>query len=269
MAVATCDKYTYVGMLAAMLVPALGAYGLMSAACGWQGLGLAGACVLCALCGVVRGPLHYGEQLCNHYIAFRLLAHVRDLVFGALRTLAPAKLEGRGKGDVVSLVTSDIELLEVFYAHTISPIAIAIVCVAVMFVLIGRVSGVMALVALASYALLGVLMPLVASRACGAAGRESREGVGALSAYVLDGLRGMAETIQYGAMREREGALDELTDAVGAVDARLQRRQAATEAAGDALVLASSLAMLGVGLSLVSAGELSLPDAFVATFTFF
>lgn len=154
-----------VGMLAAMLVPALGACGLMSAACGWQGLGLAGACVLCALCGVVRGPLHYGEQLCNHYIAFRLLAHVRDLVFGALRTLAPAKLEGRGKGDVVSLVTSDIELLEVFYAHTISPIAIAIVCVAVMFVLIGRVSGVMALVALASYALLGVLMPLVASRA--------------------------------------------------------------------------------------------------------
>lgn len=257
------------GMLAAILVPALGACGLMSAACGWQGLGLAGACALCALCGVVRGPLHYGEQLCNHYIAFRLLAHVRDLVFGALRTLAPAKLEGRGKGDVMSLVTSDIELLEVFYAHTISPIAIAIVCVAVMLVLIGRVSGVMALVALASYALLGVLMPLVASRACGAAGRESREGVGSLSAYVLDGLRGMAETIQYGAVCERDGALDELTDAVGAVDARLQRRQAATEAAGDALVLASSLAMLGVGLSLASAGELSLPDAFVATFAFF
>lgn len=121
-----------IGMLTAAFVPAFGALGLM-AALGRNalGLGLIAACAACAACGIARGPLHYGEQLCNHYIAFRLLAHIRDLVFGALRQLAPAKLEGRGKGELVSLVTSDIELLEVFYAHTISPIAIALVCTVV------------------------------------------------------------------------------------------------------------------------------------------
>lgn len=121
-----------IGMLTAVFVPAFGALGLM-AALGRNalGLGLIAACAACAACGIARGPLHYGEQLCNHYIVFRLLAHIRDLVFGALRQLAPAKLEGRGKGELVSLVTSDIELLEVFYAHTISPIAIALVCTVV------------------------------------------------------------------------------------------------------------------------------------------
>ncbi len=258
-----------VGMLAATFVPALGAFGLMAGVGNEAGLGIVLSCVLCAACGVVRGPLHYGEQLCNHYIAFRLLAHVRDLVFGALRHLAPAKLEGRGKGDVMSLVTSDIELLEVFYAHTISPIAIAIVCVAVMAAFIGGVDASMALVALVAYAVIGIGMPLVASMACGRAGRESRDGAGRLGAYVLDGLRGMAETIQYGGAAARERGLDELTDAVGAVDARLQRRQAATEAIGDALVLVASLAMLGTSLSLVSAGHVALGSAFVATFAFF
>lgn len=258
-----------VGMLAATFVPTLGAFGLMAGAGNDAGLGIALSCVLCAACGLVRGPLHYGEQLCNHYIAFRLLAHVRDLVFGALRRLAPAKLEGRGKGDVMSLVTSDIELLEVFYAHTISPIAIAIACVAVMAAFIGSVDVSMALVALAAYAVIGIGMPLVASKACGRAGRESRDGAGRLGAYVLDGLRGMAETIQYGAAPVRECGLDELTDAVGTVDARLQRRQAATEAIGDAFVLVASLVMLGTAISLVSAGRVVFGPAFVATFAFF
>ena len=258
-----------VGMLAATFVPALGAFGLMAGTGNDAGLGIALSCVLCAVCGLVRGPLHYGEQLCNHYIAFRLLAHVRDLVFGALRRLAPAKLEGRGKGDVMNLVTSDIELLEVFYAHTISPIAIAIACVVVMTAFVGGVDTSMAFVALAAYAVIGIGMPLVASRACGRAGRESRDGAGRLGAYVLDGLRGMAETIQYDGVAARERGLDELTDAVGAVDARLQRRQAATEAIGDALVLVASLVMLGTAITLVSAERVAFGSAFVATFAFF
>ena len=260
-----------VGMLAAAAVPALGAVGLVAALeqdAGAPGV-LAGACIACAICGVVRGPLHYGEQLCNHYIAFRLLAHIRDLVFGALRRLAPARLEGRGKGELVSLVTSDIELLEVFYAHTISPIAICIVCVAVVLALLGGVAPELSLVALASYAVLGVLVPLAASRACGGAGRASREAVGRMGAYVLEGLRGVSETIQYGGCAARRASLDALTDEVGAIDARLQRRQAATEAVADALVLLASLAMLGASLALAAAGRIDLAHAFVATFAFF
>lgn len=258
-----------IGMLTAAFVPTFGAFGLM-AALGHNalGFGLVAACVACAVCGIARGPLHYGEQLCNHYIAFRLLAHVRDLVFGALRQLAPAKLEGRGKGELVSLVTSDIELLEVFYAHTISPIAIALVCTVVFEAFLLAVSPELAGIALASYLCLGVLLPLVSSKACGAAGRQSREGAGKLGAYVLDSLRGAGETIQFAGGSDRSHTLSKLTDQVGAVDARLKRRQAASEAVADALILIANLTMLGRALQLVAAGAIDMAAAFVAVFTF-
>ena len=258
-----------IGMLTAAFVPAFGAFGLM-AALGHNalGLGLVAACAACAACGITRGPLHYGEQLCNHYIAFRLLAHIRDLVFGALRRLAPAKLEGRGKGELVSLVTSDIELLEVFYAHTISPIAIALVCTAVFEGFLLTVSPELAGIALVAYAVLGVLLPLVSAKACGTTGRQSREGAGKLGAFVLDSLRGASETIQFAGGTNRSRALDELTEQVGAVDARLKRRQAASEAAADALILVANLVMLGRALQLVAAGAIDFAAAFVAVFTF-
>lgn len=258
-----------IGMLTAAFVPAFGAFGLM-AALGHNalGLGLVGACAACAVCGIARGPLHYGEQLCNHYIAFRLLAHIRDLVFGALRRLAPAKLEGRGKGELVSLVTSDIELLEVFYAHTISPIAIALVCTVVFEGFLLAVSPGLAGIALVAYVVLGVLLPLVSAKACGTTGRQSREGAGKLGAFVLDSLRGAGETIQFAGGTDRSRALGELTEQVGAVDARLKRRQAASEAVADALILVANLVMLGRALHLVALGAIDFAAAFVAVFTF-
>lgn len=258
-----------IGMFTAAFVPAFGAFGLM-AALGRNalGLGLIAACAACAACGIARGPLHYGEQLCNHYIAFRLLAHIRDLVFGALRQLAPAKLEGRGKGELVSLVTSDIELLEVFYAHTISPIAIALVCTVVFEGFLLAVSPELAGIALVAYAVLGVLLPLASAKACGTTGRQSREGAGKLGAFVLDSLRGASETIQFAGGADRSRALGKLTEQVGAVDARLKRRQAASEAVADALILAANLVMLGRALQLVAAGTIDFAAAFVAVFTF-
>lgn len=258
-----------IGMLTAAFVPAFGALGLM-AALGRNalGLGLIAACAACAACGIARGPLHYGEQLCNHYIAFRLLAHIRDLVFGALRQLAPAKLEGRGKGELVSLVTSDIELLEVFYAHTISPIAIALVCTVVFEGFLLAVSPELAGIALVAYAVLGVLLPLTSAKACGTTGRQSREGAGKLGAFVLDSLRGAGETIQFAGGTDRSRALGKLTEQVGAVDARLKRRQAVSEAVADALILVANLVMLGRALQLVAAGTIDFAAAFVAVFTF-
>ena len=258
-----------IGMLTAAFVPAFGALGLMAAlGSNALGLGLIAACAACAACGIARGPLHYGEQLCNHYIAFRLLAHIRDLVFGALRQLAPAKLEGRGKGELVSLVTSDIELLEVFYAHTISPIAIALVCTVVFEGFLLAVSPELAGIALVAYAVLGVLLPLTSAKACGTTGRQSREGAGKLGAFVLDSLRGASETIQFAGGADRSRALGKLTEQVGAVDARLKRRQAASEAVADALILAANLVMLGRALQLVAAGTIDFAAAFVAVFTF-
>lgn len=121
---------------------------------------------------VRRGPrpLRYGEQLCNHYLAFKILALVRDKVFGKMRTLAPAKLEGRDKGDLVSLLTGDIELLEVFYAHTLSPAAIALVVSVVMVAFTATLSPLLAVYAAFSYAVVGIAVPWISSKASGTAG---------------------------------------------------------------------------------------------------
>ena len=257
------------GSLAATFLAAFGAFGLMAAIGQQLGLGVAAACVLVVACGIVRGPLHYGEQLANHYIAFRLLALIRDRVFAALRRLAPAKLEGREKGDLVSLVTADIELLEVFYAHTISPIAIAFVTSVVMLVFIGFHSLTLAVIALVGYLLLGIIVPVASSKLCGDAGRASREGAGAISSFVLGSLRGMSELIQFDGTAARSAGLAQRTEEMGAVDRNLHRRAAAVEGLADAVVLALSVAMAIVALVQFLSGNLTFPAAFVCTFAFF
>ena len=257
------------GSLAATFVATFGAYGLVAAIGSDLGVSVAAVCALVLVCGVVRGPLRYGEQLCNHYIAFRLLAHIRDLVFAALRRLAPAKLEGRERGDLISLVTADIELLEVFYAHTISPVAIATVTSVIMLAFIGSYSMLLAGVALVAYLVLGVVLPIFSSKLCGDAGRASRDGAGAISAYVLDSLRGLAESIQFGGERKRSQGLEARTERMGVVDKGLHRRSAAVEGLADALVLACSITMICVALGQAAAGEITLAAAFVASFAFF
>ena len=162
------------GFGAAIFLTVFGVYALVDLAGFPQTVGYGAALALVAVCGVARGPLRYGEQLCNHYLAFKLLALVRDRVFAALRRLAPAKLEGRDKGDLVSLVTGDIELLEVFYAHTLSPAIIAFVVSAGMTAFVATISPALGLLALASYLLVGVAVPYASSKASGMGGRELR-----------------------------------------------------------------------------------------------
>lgn len=147
---------------------------------------LAAVVALLAAMAVARGVLHYIEQRCNHYIAFRLLAHIRDLVFSALRRLCPAKLAGADRGSLISTLTSDVELLEVFYAHTISPICIAVAMAAIMAAFLGNIHVYLALVALASYALVGIAVPVLISRASGSRGRASRDQAADLSSFVLE-----------------------------------------------------------------------------------
>lgn len=254
------------GSLAATFVAAFGAYGIMAAVGQGAGLSVAAACVLTVACGVLRGPLHYGEQLANHYIAFRLLALIRDHVLAALRRLAPAKLEGRDRGDLISLVTADIELLEVFYAHTISPIAIAIASSAIMLAFIGAHSLPLAAIALAGYLVLGAIMPIASSKLCGNAGRASRDAAGSISAYVLDGLRGLAETVQFAGVSKRSAGLAAQTDAMGSTDRSLHVRSAAVEGLADTMVLLTSLAMIATSLGLYAAGDLSFSSAFICSF---
>lgn len=146
---------------------------------------------------VARGVLHYGEQYCNHYIAFRILAIIRHKVFECLRKLCPAKLEGKNKGDLISIITGDIELLEVFFAHTISPIVIAFITSLIMVVFIGYQSTAAGFIALVGYIVVGVVIPVWNGKRSAGVGMKFRNGVGELNNFVLDSMYGVDEIIQY------------------------------------------------------------------------
>lgn len=253
------------GFLAAVFLTTFGAYGIVAAAGIPEGIGFVAACVLVAVCGVVRGPLRYGEQLCNHYIAFKLLALVRDRMFSALRRLAPAKLESRDKGNLIALITSDVELLEVFYAHTLSPIAIAVIVSLVMTIFIGTFSPLLALLALAAYLVVGVVVPLAASRASGSSGRVFRDQVGEMNSFVLDSLRGLRETLQYGREQARSAELLARTTALAEVEGKAKRRTGGFMALTGALVLAFDTLMLGAAFHMHSLGMIDFAGAFICT----
>ena len=253
------------GFAAAIFLTVFAAYALLGLAGLPQPVAAGAAIVALGVCGVVRGPLRYGEQLCNHYLAFRILALVRDRVFAALRRLAPAKLEGRDKGDLVSLVTSDVELLEVFYAHTLSPALIALIVSVGMTAFVGFQSPVLGALALASYALVGVVVPLVSSKASGSAGRVVRDRIGDMNAFVLDSLRGLAETLQYGRAADRAHELSARMANLAGVERRLKGRTALFMALVGAVVIVCDVAMLLVSAALAMQGDIGVGAAVLAT----
>ncbi|MDD6482225.1 MAG: ABC transporter ATP-binding protein [Lachnospiraceae bacterium] len=171
-----------IGYLCAIFLTILTGYGI---------LGLRPVFVVLLLLAVSRGIFHYIEQYCNHFIAFKLLAIIRHKVFAALRRLCPAKLEGRQKGNLISIITSDIELLEVFYAHTISPIAIAFFTSLIMVLFIGHFDAGAGLIAMCGYLVVGVVIPLLKGRAGAETGMKFRNAFGNLNSFVLDSLRGL------------------------------------------------------------------------------
>lgn len=251
------------GFVCATALPVLAAEAVLSVAgkgsLAWS-VGAFGG--MLAVLAVARGILHYIEQRCNHYIAFKLLAHIRDLVFGALRKLAPAKLSGRNRGELISTITSDIELLEVFYAHTISPVLIAAGMTIVLMVFLANLAPVFALVALCGYILVGVVSPILVSKASGEGGAQVRAVQASLSGYVLDNLRGLAQVIQYGAGDARLSGLDERSRALVDVQRGLKAKGVAGSAAVGVLVVLTAAAQLFIGAPLVAAGAVT-PEAYV------
>ncbi len=199
---------------------------------------------------LVRGFLRYAEQSCNHFIAFKLLALIRDKVFSALRRLCPAKLEGKDKGNLISIITSDIELLEVFYAHTISPICIAFLFCIMMVLFIGSYHATLGILALAAYVTVGIVIPLVTSKLSGDAGLRFREKSGHLSSFVLDSLRGLPETIQYGHGEQRMADMNARTDDLSHVEASMKRTTGRNTAVTNTVILIFDLAMLFLSASL-------------------
>ena len=193
---------------------------------------------------LIRGFLRYAEQACNHFIAFKLLALIRDKVFAALRRLCPAKLEGKDKGNLINIITSDIELLEVFYAHTISPICIAILFSGVMTVFIGQYHIGLGLLALAAYVVVGVVIPLVTSRISGDDGIKFRSKSGEMAGFVLDSLRGLSEILQYGQGENRLKKMNEKTDELSVDEERMKRTSGCNNAITNTVILIFDFMML-------------------------
>ncbi len=252
------------GFLAAIFLTVFGVLGVLSAVANIADITLVAAIACVAVCGVVRGPLHYGEQMCNHFIAFKLLASIRDRVFKALRSLAPAKLEGRDKGNLVSLVTSDIELLEVFYAHTISPVCIALIVSAIMVVCTGFVHPVLGAVSAFSYVLIGIAVPFAAARAQKDGERILRDEIGDMNSFVLDSLRGLSETLQYGGQQRRAEELDRRMEHLSRVSYRCKAVSALSSSLTNALIVVCDIVMLLVSLGLYHLGLIDVSGMVVA-----
>ncbi|EFB77372.1 thiol reductant ABC exporter subunit CydC [Subdoligranulum variabile] len=253
------------GHLCATWITVLGGFGILRVLGLEAPLPLTGLFVAAAVMAVLRAVLRYGEQACNHFIAFKLLALLRDKVFRALRRLAPAKLEGREKGDLIAVITSDIELLEVFYAHTISPALIALLFSGLLTAFIGSYHPLLGALALAAYAVVGLAVPLAVSRASGQEGLRLRNEAGALAAFVLDSLRGLPEILQYGAGASRLQQMQDRTEALSRREARLKAAAGRGTAATQLILWCFDLAMLFAASALYLRGAVDFAGVLLPT----
>ncbi|MGL5540342.1 MAG: amino acid ABC transporter ATP-binding/permease protein [Erysipelotrichaceae bacterium] len=214
---------------------------------------------------LLRALFRYGEQYCNHYIAFKILALIRNKVFVALRALSPAKLEGRDRGDLIYTITSDIELLEVFYAHTISPIAIAFLFSLLMVGFIGQFHFTLALIALFAYFSVGVIIPITTSRKNKNLGLTLRNQSGELSSYVLESIRGLDETLQYNTGQARLAGMNERTDALLAKEDQIKHISAHSIGMTNFTILGFDLLMLLAALVLYQQGHIGFEGVLLST----
>lgn len=257
------------GHLCACFITILGGYAVLNLLGISVPVSLTAVFVLVVVFAVCRAGLRYGEQSCNHFIAFKLLAFIRDKVFRALRRLSPAKLEGRGKGDLISVITSDIELLEVFYAHTISPAAIALLFTVLLCLFIGSFHWALGLLALTAYLVVGLLIPWVTSRLSGEDGMNFRTKSGKLSSFVLDSLRGLSETIQYSGGSRRLHQMEEKTKELSQDEKRMKRTSGLNAAVANTVILLFDLAMLFLSTLLYWQGAVGFEGVLIPTIALF
>lgn len=211
-------------------------------------------------CGVLRGALRYLEQYSNHFIAFKLLAALRDKIFKALRALAPAKLEGREKGGIISMITSDIETLEVFYAHTISPICIALIVETLVLLYVVFISSFyLSLAALVSYIIIGIILPIISSKLLSDTGVRYRKSFASFNSYYLDSIKGVNDIVLNNAMKVRNKEVNSKSDELLAETKKLKHKSGITEAISYAFVSLSLIGVLILGLYLSDKNIITIP----------
>lgn len=254
-----------IGHLCAAFITIFGGYAVLSLLNFEVPTSLAVIFILVCVFALVRGLLRYAEQACNHFIAFKLLAIIRDKVFKALRKLCPAKLEGKDKGNLISVITSDIELLEVFYAHTISPTAIAFLFSIIMCLFIGHYSPIFGIIALIAYIAIGIVNPLATSKISGDDGIKFRTKSGELSAFVLDSIRGLSETIQFNQGKTRLEQINEQNDSLSSNEKRMKKTSGRNTAVTNTVILFFDLAMLFTAILLYNSGKVEFDGILIPT----
>ena len=240
------------GFLAAIFIMVLGAMGLVNLLNFDTHLSFSGILTALIVLAVARGALRYLEQMSGHYIAFKLLALLRDKVFSSLRRLAFVKLQDKQAGQLVSLVTNDIELLEVFYAHTIAPIMIAFFTSAILLLIFGHLSGWFVVVALAAYLTVGVILPIITTKLAREDGRRYRELVGEMNDFFLDSVRGMKEIQLFGYAKQRLDEIQQRSQKIDTAFERIKDQEAKVRVYTEVAVSVFNIIMLFTGLILFS-----------------
>ena len=240
------------GFFAAIFIMVLGAMGLVNLLNFDTHLSFSGILTALIVLAVARGVLRYLEQMSGHYIAFKLLALLRDKVFSSLRRLAFVKLQDKQAGQLVSLVTNDIELLEVFYAHTIAPIMIAFFTSAILLLVFGHLSGWFVLVALAAYLTVGVILPIITTKLAREDGRRYRELVGEMNDFFLDSVRGMKDIQLFGYVKQRLDEIQQRSQKIDTAFERIKDQEAKVRVYTEVAVSVFNIIMLFTGLILFS-----------------
>lgn len=253
-----------IGNLMAIFITILGGMGIADLLGYYNVISLKTIFILMAVFAVLRGILRYAEQASNHYIAFKLLARIRHKVFAALRKLAPAKLDGKEKGNLISIITSDIELLEVFYAHTISPIAIAVITSLVMVLFLGKINVLFGVLAGVFYILVGFVIPVLNSHFGQKTGQEYRRKYGELNTIVLDNLYGMDEIKQFQGEQTRQNKMEHDTEELEQLNAQLKKGEALQRIITDSVILASGIIICVTAGFFTLSGKITVGEAIVA-----
>lgn len=254
-----------IGHLCAAFITIFGGYAVLDVLSCDVPLSLTAIFISVFVFAVLRGLLRYAEQACNHFIAFKLLAIIRNKVFQALRKLCPAKLEVKDKGNLISIITSDIELLEVFYAHTISPAAIALLFTVVLSLFIGSFHWSLGVLALTAYITVGIIIPVVMSKLSSDAGMRFRTKSGELSSFVLDSLRGLSEILQYSQGSKRLAQMNKKTDELSNDEERMKKISGRNTAVTNTVILVFDFAMLLISALLYLNNTINFSGVLIST----
>lgn len=253
------------GYLCAISLTVLACAGILSAMGIWNGISLPVFFAVIGIAAACRGILHYGEQACNHFIAFKLLALIRHKVFMALRRLCPAKLDGKEKGNLISIITTDIELLEVFYAHTISPIMIAIVTSVIMEIFFFHFHPAAGILSACGYLMVGVAVPVRNSKKGSEKGMNFRTEFGNMNSFMLDSLRGLDEIIQFGSGEERLERMERMGRRLDERQKEMKKLEGTQRGTTSILIVLFSFCMLFLTVLLYQKGELSFTGVLLCT----